>query len=278
MKKLISGLMAAIFGLALVAAPVGAQGDDLSAHGNVDYTAYNLQRHAQFEVEPNSNKCLAWNVNGSYTFNFMLTGDPTVYTHDATISNENAAGNYNISGGYPAGGPYQFAWAGTGHLSGNTVTNSIDYSAGAPGTHMDMTGTVAPDGTMSGTWSDNYNGGNRTGTWSTASGAATQVFGCKGDGKFRYSDANHDSYVVDVKYVKIKGADAWFAGKVTKASNSSWVGNWLFAKVHDGGKNGDLIWGSFTSESAAKMGVASMSDPADGPFAVTNGNIKVGDE
>ncbi len=113
-----------------------------------------------------------WNTNGNYTFDFEYLGGH--YVHDATISGQTAGGNYTINGGYPAGGPHTYVWNGTGNVTGSTVTNSVNYTVGAPGTHMDMTGTIASNGTMSGTWSDNY-GGTRTGTWTTASGAAIMV-------------------------------------------------------------------------------------------------------
>lgn len=276
MKKFLTSVVTGFSTLLLMAVPVSASGSETGTHGNVGYDAYGLTRQAKFDVETESNKCAAWNVNGSYTINFMLTGDPTVYTHDATISNQNAAGNYQISGGYPASGPYTYAWAGTGNVMGNTVTNSVDYNVGAPGDHMDMTGTIAATGSMSGTWTDSYGGGARSGTWSTATGTATSaVTGCVGEGSFRYSDANGGSYRAKVKYVKVSGADAWFAGKVTKASDPSWVGKWVFVKVHDGGTSGDMVSGSFTDEATAKLGVATMANPADGPFAVTSGDLVV---
>jgi len=40
---------------------------------------------------------------------------------------------------------------------------------------MHVMGTIAPDGTMSGTWSDNYQAGTRTGTWTTTSGNAVAI-------------------------------------------------------------------------------------------------------
>jgi len=92
-------------------------------------------------------------------------------------------------------------------------------------------------------------------------------------GHFQYSDANRGWYKVDVSSVKVSGNSGWFAGKVTRASNPAWVGQWLFAKVQDG--HPDMIWGSFTDQATATNGVASMATPADGPFNVTRGNIHV---
>jgi hypothetical protein len=79
---------------------------------------------------------------------------------------------------------------------------------------------------------------------------------------------------VDVQYVVISGKTAWFAGPVV--SGNVGTGQWLFTKVVDkGGKNKDQIWGSFTTDSAAKNGVATMANPGDGPFTITSGNIQV---
>jgi hypothetical protein len=113
-----------------------------------------------------------WNLNGAYTFDFEYQSGH--YVHDATISGQDSSGNFTVSGGYPAGGAYSFAWSGTGNVSGNAVTLSVDYTAGAPGTHMDMTGTVGSNGTLSGNWSDNF-GGTRAGTWASATGHADPV-------------------------------------------------------------------------------------------------------
>lgn len=112
----------------------------------------------------------SWDVTGSYDIGFQLTADPTVYTHDADLTQSGSA--VDGVGGYPAGGPYAYEWDVTsGTVSGNTITLTVTYTVGAPGTIMNMTGTIAPNGSMSGTWDDNF-GGARTGTWQTSSGAA----------------------------------------------------------------------------------------------------------
>lgn len=85
-----------------------------------------------------------------------------------------------------------------------------------------------------------------------------------GGGAFQYSDATHAWYRVLITSLKVDGHNAWFAGRVWQASNPSWVGNWLFAKVNDSSPK--RIWGSFTTKVAAESGVSSMGTPADGPF------------
>ncbi len=92
-------------------------------------------------------------------------------------------------------------------------------------------------------------------------------------GYFEYDDSAKAWYNVKVSSVKVDGDNGWFAGRVTKASNPSWVGLWLFAKVNDG--TPDKIWGSFTDESTALNGVASMGTPIDGPFDITKKDIKI---
>ena len=272
MKKLLT--LISIFSSLLLALtfPAFALGKaSPKATGSVGYTANSFQRYADFNAHE-TGSC-AWNFEGAYTFDFeYLDGH---YVHDAVITNQ-VGGDYDIAGGYPAGGSYSYEWVGTGTVSGSSLTNDVDYTVGAVGTHMDMLGTIAPDGTMSGTWTDNYGGPIRGGTWESASGAAT--LSCSGKGTFHYSDANGDWYYVDVQAVKVDGDYAWFAGPVTSASNPVWLTNWLFAKVHDGGEPTYLVdetWGSFTSEAAAKAGVAGMNDPSDGPFDITSGNLQV---
>ena len=120
-----------------------------------------------------------WNLNGNYEIAFTCTsGCSGTYTHETTISGQNNSGNFNITGGYPVSGPpYDFAWSGTGNVSGNAVTMNVTYTSGADTTNTDMAmnGTVSPSGTMSGNWTDDYpNGtGNRSGTWTTISGKAS---------------------------------------------------------------------------------------------------------
>jgi len=103
--------------------------------------------------------------------------------------------------------------------------------------------------------------------------ADMSINSANGGGTFKYTDANHDWYKVNVSDVSVSGHDGYFAGVVTSASNSGWVGQWLFAKVTD--NHPDEIWGSFTTETAAEAGVTAMTAPGDGPFAVTMGNLKV---
>lgn len=282
LKKVLVGVSAGALMLSSMVSPVLAAGKAApAATGGVGYMAYGLQRSAEFNAHQSGTTCSSeWNVTGNYNLAFNLTGDPTQYVHDAALTQAGTV--LSGTGGYPAGGPHVYEWLITaGTVSGNTINFTANYTLGAdaltPLTTMHVTGVIAPNGTMSGTWDDNYAGGSRTGQWSSVSGNAISVAnGCNGKGTFHYSDVNGNWYYVDVQYVKVVGTDTWFAGPVT--SGNVGAGQWLFAKVHDGGtpgRNGDQVWGSFTTESAAKLGVAAGSTPGDGPFSISSGNLVV---
>ncbi len=118
----------------------------------------------------------AWDASGTYTVNVNYLG--TDYTHDMNLTQDNA-GNLTGNGGSPAGSN-TYTWTITsGSVSSNTIDFYANYTATAdavtPQTVMHVTGTIANDGTMSGTWSDNYQGSDRTGTWMTTSGTASEI-------------------------------------------------------------------------------------------------------
>jgi hypothetical protein len=117
-----------------------------------------------------------WDTTGSYVVSFEYLGG--FYDHDVSLV-QDGSDMLTGSGGHPAGGPHVYTWVLTsGSVVGDTITFTADYTASAdavvPQTTMNVTGTIAPDGTMSGTWTDNYQGGARAGTWETTSGAAVE--------------------------------------------------------------------------------------------------------
>lgn len=119
-----------------------------------------------------------WDVTGTYEVAFNYLG--TDYGHDVTLAQSNT-GALTGNGGSPVGA-HVYTWVVTsGSVSGNTVDLYANYTATAdavtPQTVMHVVGTVALDGTMSGTWSDNYAGGARDGTWTTTTGVAHPLLG-----------------------------------------------------------------------------------------------------
>ena len=276
MKKILSILLGLILVLVFSGQAYAAGKAAPKTTGGVGYDIGDgLQRYANFSAIATSKTCSYADVTGSYVFTFMLDGDAlSTYPHDANLTQTGTTVDGN--GGYLAGSPYTYAWDVTGGtVSGNTINLTMIYTAGATGTIMTMVGNIASDGTMAGTWSDNY-GGARNGTWSSTTGNATVMAGCTGKSTFNYSDANGTYYTVSVQYVKVLGTEAWFAGPVV--SGNTLIGSWLFVKVKDNGEPGkgvDQIWGDVVSESAAKAGVALMSTPGLGPIIINSGNLKV---
>jgi len=117
-----------------------------------------------------------WNVTGNYVVNINYLG--TDYPHDMSLT-QDSSGNLTGHGGSPAGSNV-YTWViDSGSVSGNSINFTAHYTATAdavtPLTIFNVTGTIASDGTMSGTWSDNYQGGSRTGTWVTISGNAVLI-------------------------------------------------------------------------------------------------------
>ncbi|MFA6301257.1 MAG: hypothetical protein WC609_02815 [Candidatus Paceibacterota bacterium] len=113
-----------------------------------------------------------WNAVGTYVW---LAGG--VYAHDMVITNQNPDGTFSGTGGYPSGGsPYTAAGQTpetiTGQVTGDTVTFTTTYSGPLnPGYSVTATGTIAPDGTMSGT---------SPFEWHTTSGMAAPILALPG--------------------------------------------------------------------------------------------------
>lgn len=118
----------------------------------------------------------AWDTTGDYVIALEYLG--TDYDHDMTLV-QDEFGDLTGDGGSPAGAN-TYEWTVT---SGTVVDDVIEFTADytatpdavTPQTTMVVEGTIATDGSMSGTWSDNYEGGDRSGTWTTTSGAATEL-------------------------------------------------------------------------------------------------------
>lgn len=123
---------------------------------------------------PLSSKAISidWDVTGSYVFSFDYQSSQ--YPHNVSLT-QNEMGQVTGNGEYA---PY--TWVITnGAVVGNSINLTANYTATSdavePQTVMNITGTIANDGSMSGTWTDNYQGGERAGTWMTTSGNANEI-------------------------------------------------------------------------------------------------------
>lgn len=104
-------------------------------------------------------------IVGHWIMDHMHQG--IAYKHDIFITeqNSNAIAGY---GGSPAGPSYIFTWKIIkGELYQNKVSLIVQYETGAQGTTMNMEGNISQDGSKieNGTWSDDFGGRRRAGTW-----------------------------------------------------------------------------------------------------------------
>jgi len=115
-----------------------------------------------------------WDTTGNYVVALEYNGD--YYSHDMTLV-QDAIGNLTGSGGSPAGDNTYLWTINSGTVVDNTIQFTANYTATAdavtPQTTITVMGAIAPNGSMSGTWSDNYQAGNRSGSWTTTTGTAT---------------------------------------------------------------------------------------------------------
>lgn len=111
-----------------------------------------------------------WDITGTWVLGFYSTKYPggNPYLHDMIVSGSTA------TGGWPSGGPYTNSWTATVTVIGNGVTIIATYlpGSGVYPYQFTATGTIAQDGTISGTWSDTIGD---SGNWNSITGAATDL-------------------------------------------------------------------------------------------------------
>ena len=107
-----------------------------------------------------------WNVAGTYGISVGYSGSNYPET---LVLTQSGVGTIT---GTSLGQPCTPSCADFTITSGSVVGNTITMVATSPFT-LTLTGAIAADGSMAGTWADGLGGMDRTGTWSTTSGAAT---------------------------------------------------------------------------------------------------------
>jgi hypothetical protein len=279
LKRILSVITAA-FAASMAVAVAASAAPAPKATGDYGYSFGGVQRHVTFSAIQSTDTCgTFWNVAGVSSFDFTLNNDPTPGTHYVHAASLAQAGqSVSGSGGYPQSGPFQFSWHITsGSVVGNTLNLTVVYDsdASAIGTVMNMTGTIAANGSISGTWNDNYQGATRTGNF-TASGA-TGIPYC-GKGTFSYTDQNGAWYLGVVKSVNVSDPNAWYAVQIL-ASNLNYEQNnyWLAVKVTDNAEPGvgkDVTGGDLTDQTTALYDVAHMVTPSTSAV-INQGNIQV---
>jgi len=154
-----------------------------------------------------------WNTTGTYVVTMEYLGSD--YSHDMMLV-QDGLGNLTGNGGSPAGANTYLWTIDNGMVSGDSIEFTADYTATPdaviPQTTLEVEGTIAADGTMSGTWSDNYSGEDRSGTWHTTTGTATA-----------YPVDEPDTVTVTIeKYVQGEMATAANANNADFPMTSTW--------------------------------------------------------
>lgn len=129
-----------------------------------------LDRHYGYPGYPGSGAWLTNHMHGTYDGDWMVDGEwvlefdylDRLYFHDMVIEDNTFVGH----GGYPAGGPYTTTWTVEGTVNSDNIEFTIHYDGSSY--FVDAVGTIASDGTMSGTWGNNT----QSGTWRSIEGAA----------------------------------------------------------------------------------------------------------
>jgi hypothetical protein len=112
---------------------------------------------------------------------------------------------------------------------------------------------------------------------------ATSAQGTDAKGSLLYDDGTY-VYTMDVKYLKVEGNKARFAGVVTASPGDQKccaVGTWIFYTVEDNGEPGigDFIWGQelpgVIDSEEARDKVKGVDYPIGGPFPIIGGNLQV---
>lgn len=131
-------------------------------NSNTEYTVYLSNPYTKYEET-------GWNVAGTWNFDLISTKYPGTYSKTMTIS-QDISGNITGSGtNVPAG----LTWSVTGNVVGNTINFSLAYNVPMSGYVASFTGNIQTDGTINGTWSDNWF--SDSGSWHTTSSAAVKI-------------------------------------------------------------------------------------------------------
>ena len=107
-----------------------------------------------------------WNVTGTYGITVTYLG---VDYPETLVLTQPGAGTIT---GAQIGPPCSPSCSTFTITSGSVVDNTITIVATSPFT-LTLTGLIAADGTMAGSWADGAGGLGRVGTWATTAGAAT---------------------------------------------------------------------------------------------------------
>jgi hypothetical protein len=281
MMKRIALLALSLMAVFAVLAASASAAPAPKATGGVGFSYGGLERNVSFAAIQTTDKCGAfWSVADMSQFTMNYLG--LDYTHRTDLAQTGQA--VTGDGGFPLTGTLLYHWNITsGSVVGNTLTLTMDYDLGAVGT-MHMIGTIAPDGSITGNWTDNV-GGARSGTFTAPAGSATAMVSYCGKGTFYYSDSNGSWYFGVVRAVDVSSATqtAWFATQILVSSSDlgfeNLATNYLFTKVVDNGEPGinvdQLGVENLMSPVDAVNDVINHADTSLGDVTINEGNLQV---
>ena len=274
---LVVALVAAITAASAMAAPAP------KATGDYGYSFAGVQRHLTFNAIPGATNICGtfWNVAGVKSFDFQLDGDTVDhYIHDVSLTQnvQSVTGSGSHGVGYPWANHWNIT---TGTLVGNKLDLTWVYDTGpegVPGLTHHMTGTIAANGSISGTWNDLYQGVERKGSFTATGATGTDYCGI---GTALYTDENGASYFMSVKSVNISGKDAWYAAQILASSSNlgyeNSPTNYLFVHITDNAEPGigqDVTSGDLMTKTDALAAVVAKSLPSSSAI-INLGNIQV---
>ena len=134
--------------------------DQSPVKGSITYTNFTY-------ASPGSG---VWNLNSPVHIDFVIGGSPydhTMVVDTVTAENTNAI-QFTAHGSYDANPSY--TWNATGTVTGSAISLNLVYTGLNPGYQLSLVGTIAADGSMSGTET-----GGSTGTWSSPAASAFEV-------------------------------------------------------------------------------------------------------
>ncbi len=144
-----------------------------------------------------------WDMAGNYTIDFVCTsGCSGTYTHQMNIASMDlGTGAFSGTGNYQPGTP---TWTHSGYINGSDIDFTIDYDGSTY--YVDVIGTIASNGSISGTASNNT----QTFNWSTTGG--TVIFNRHAEitvpvaGDVNSVNVNFEAYLVDNDYDNVSWA------------------------------------------------------------------------
>jgi len=115
-----------------------------------------------------------WNMTGSWDLSFVATSGSTgTYEHHMDVATQDSAGNFAGTGYYVPDNSYTWVIDPGSSVSGSSVHLLLHYTGGHDSSWTTTAdATIASNGSLSGTWTDNQGDG---GTWSSNSGAAVAL-------------------------------------------------------------------------------------------------------